>query len=990
MWYRTEIPGEVLIGVRQPAVLLGRISDADETYFNGTLIGTTGIVGSSIRFVPHRDRVYLLPRNLIGTTNTVAIRAHKFAADVVGMGVRTGDVRVGEFTSLSGYAFKRYAVRTLLPLGLAIIILVFGVYHLFLFLYVPSRVHYLTLGGCMTFFAVFAACYSFWPYEFSDHPRRILFFHGVGSFWGLYFFGRFIVTGPSRAARYLHRAQLVIASVFTLWVATATDFDEGLKRYFSWYVVLIPSILGYFVHAIVNLRKGGVSRFAAITTGAFIVALIYDVTVTLGGVQGEQWSIPTFMFVLAAGGLVLGRDFAQAYSDVEATVVARTRDLAIANERLRGLEQMKSRFLGNVSHDFKTSIAIAVAHIEDAKASAISTAKQALGAAETALNTLHALVLDFLDTLKAESAELKLKWESVSVGRGVRAWAAPYQILCRKKDLALVLSLSVDDALKVPMDVARMERVFGNLLLNALKFTREGRITVGLRSDASRLYLEVADTGPGVPEQEREMIFERYYQGSHTSLRDHGGSGIGLSFVREVVEAHNGQVWVEAPAEGGARFVVALPLSQDVEITGEYLVADIDGRVGPPNGSVESAYPDPGPETYRPECPSVLVVEDNSEMAQIVVRTLGGPYNVYFAKDGIDALEHLKNRKLDCIVSDIMMPRLDGKGLLMEVKKNVRWRVIPFVCLTSLTETEILVECLNLGANNYVTKPFRREVLLATVSTLIENTVFREQLVAKEKLAALGLLSAGLAHEIRNPVHSAKNAMEGLRRVFQQLEAVDFADREQALGQLEGLAQRSRLIQESFQDAQACVSRIHQITDAIGSYATGATELGNVDLVRVMAQVLRIIEGKRKERGVSITFDNDRQVHVHAFPSIHQAFMNVVDNAIDAASAGGGRVEIHIQETAEGAEVRVADNGPGIPLHQQPHVFDAFFTAKGPGKGAGLGLYITRAIVEFQHRGTIGFHCEERRGATFVLKLKKSPDLAGGDMLDFKGVPIPI
>lgn len=989
LWFRLTVDRDNLPNIADLAVDLGRVGDADRAYWNGRLVGNTGIQANHVFFLPHLRRVYVIG-NVSQQTNTLVVHANKIALDSLGIGLDPTSVRFGSSAELTMAASRDYVARTILPFVVGIVLLLFGMYHLFLYGFLRSFPDYRDLGICLIFFGVFAVCASFLPYEMGIRPEHVMRAHALGSIWAFVFFGRYVL-GQSRARfRWFHKVHYILAAGFSVAVLTATQLETVMERYVYWYLLLIPALLGTYVLALLNQANTRTRTLGLVVTlTALVVALFHDVLVTLAFVEGDLWGIAVVLFVLAGSILVIGRDFAHAHLAVEHTVTLRTQDLQRANEELRSLEKMKARFFANISHDFKTPIAIAFGHIEEAKHSAIETAKQALTSAEKALNSLQGMVGDILDMVKGESGTFQLKWETVSIAKILKAWAAPYEVLCRKKGLTLQYAIAVNDSLSVPIDISKIERVFANLMLNALKFTDEGSVTVGVRTDDSRIYLEVTDTGPGILEKERERIFDRYYQGFDTSLRDHGGSGIGLSFVKEVVSAHNGQVWVEPVPEGGSRFVVSLPLSQDVEITGTYIVTDSDVRAMPLKGSLDVPYPESSPLNHRPDSPSLLLVEDNPEVAQVIVNAMHG-YNIYFAKDGIEGLEHLAKRNIHCILSDIMMPRMDGKEFLIEVKKNDRWKVIPFICLTSMSETEHMVECLNLGANNYVTKPFHQEVLRSTVATLIENSLFRDQLVAKEKMASLGLLSAGLAHEIRNPVHSAKNLMEGLRREFERLGGIDFSSPEQALKELETIARKSELVQAAFVDAQNCVSRIHNITEAIGSYSTGSSKLDDLDLVAAVRQELSMVEGKRKEKAVTIFFPNDQPIIVQAFPSIHQAILNVIDNAIDVASAGGGQVHIKVIETKDEAHIHVTDNGVGIPLDQQPYIFDAFYTAKPDRRGTGLGLYITRAIIEYQHLGTIGLHSEEGQGSTFIINLKKVPDLKNRSTLSFKGFPVPI
>ncbi|MFH1262789.1 MAG: ATP-binding protein [Pseudomonadota bacterium] len=989
--YKRSIDTAELRRYERPALVLGRIGDSDSVDLSGCRIGATGINanGGQRGYWWSVLRVYEVPDRCLQSRGQQTLQVNVWKWWGSGFGIFSGPVGIGEYEELAPSARLVEALRFTTLLVFGFVLLVVSAYYGFVYFLVPVRTHNGIFAITAAFLGGFEILTSTYPFRWIDRPWFFYWFLLASAGGSAALTLRFLQVRLGALPRRFVRGfeAITIGAVIVAAVGLRPDFTYRI--YLIWQAIFILGFLVAYGFVVRSWLKGKQSTNWRYLLGFSLLVLsaVHDVVITRLG-AGKPYLIPYgFMAFGVAAALSLAKEYADAFLNVERQVSDRTKDLAVANEHLRSLEQMKARFFANLSHDFKTPIALAFAHVSEAKREAGVSLRGALGAAEQALNRLQGMVLDLLDTMRAESGALKFTWETVSAAAIVRTWAAPYQILCDKKGLTLSLDISVDEDLKVPMDVSKMERVFGNLMANALKFTDEGGITVGLRMDASQIYLEVSDTGPGIPVEEREKVFDRYFQGDSTSVRDHGGSGIGLSFVKETVLAQNGRVWVEGAETHGSRFVVALPLSQDVEITGEHRISEADIRTEAVKGSVDVPYPDPTPSEPRVDWPSILIVEDNPEVAQVVVHTLEDLYNIYFAKDGLEGLDQLKTRKIDCIVSDLMMPRMDGRTFLKEVKKNDRWKVIPFVCLTSMSDMEILIECLQLGANNYVTKPFHREVLRSTVATLIQNAQFREQLIAKDKMASLGLLSAGLAHEMRNPIQAAQNLLEGLRRKFERWEKMDPADLAAVQGEMRVLVDKDSIVHEAFRDIRNCVLRINNMVDAIGTYSTGSTRLTEIDLTETVQDSLKLLENKRKEKNVAVHWAADQIVKVQAFPTISQAITNILDNAIDAVPAETGEVTVTVSEEDGEVHLQVTDNGPGIPLGNQPYIFEAFFTTKGPGAGTGLGLYVAKRIVEY-HRGAIRVHSEEGRGAIFTIRLKKVPDLQNRETIDFKGFPV--
>ncbi|MEZ4819152.1 MAG: HAMP domain-containing sensor histidine kinase [Bdellovibrionota bacterium] len=297
----------------------------------------------------------------------------------------------------------------------------------------------------------------------------------------------------------------------------------------------------------------------------------------------------------------MAKEYANAFLYVEEQVEDRTQDLNRAMEELKGLEKMKERFFTNISHDLKTPITVAMGALEEVKEKYEGAIAQVLAPAERSLHKLRSMVGSILDSVKAESGTLDLVWEPVYIPQFIDGLAQDTQILCKRANIQFNYNTEGYEGLYVPMDQDKMRRVLENIISNAVKYTKTTdksvkQIEIKLATDKSNFHMYIDDSGIGVPEEERESVFERFVQSSKTDLKEHGGSGIGLSFVKEIVDLHNGAVVMEESPWGGSRVHISLPLSQNVTLTDSQASIRVDTLAG----SLDVEYPPRYPKKSMP------------------------------------------------------------------------------------------------------------------------------------------------------------------------------------------------------------------------------------------------------------------------------------------------------------------------------------------------------------------------------------------------------
>ncbi|HWM93054.1 MAG TPA: two-component regulator propeller domain-containing protein [Thermoanaerobaculia bacterium] len=440
---------------------------------------------------------------------------------------------------------------------------------------------------------------------------------------------------------------------------------------------------------------------------------------------------------LAAGAALLGgvrlwgarqRVRAQA---LERLVDERTATIAEQAEKLRELDRLKSQLFANVSHELRTPLTLTLGPLRDILDGRFGPlGEEAAGQIEVALRNaghLLGLVDQLLDVARLDAGRLRLRVWRGDLAAHVRGRVERFLPLAERRRIDLSLD-SPAEPVEIWFDGAQLEKVFDNLLANALKFTpRGGRVRVAMKAPPGdeRVEVSVQDDGPGIPADQLERIFERFYQAEGTGRR-WPGAGIGLELVRQLVELHGGSVSVASEEGHGACFTVRLLRGRD------HLPADLV-EVGEPE-----AIAGTGPLPEIPELPvadtddvgdtkpdddrtTVLVVDDNAEIRAYIRRHLEPDYRVVEAADGSEGLERARQLTPDLVVSDVMMPGLDGNALFRSLREDPELELVPVILLTAKASAESRIQGLREGVDDYLVKPFDPRELRARVDNLLAS-----------------------------------------------------------------------------------------------------------------------------------------------------------------------------------------------------------------------------------------------------------------------------
>ncbi|MES2481621.1 MAG: ATP-binding protein [Pseudomonadota bacterium] len=455
---------------------------------------------------------------------------------------------------------------------------------------------------------------------------------------------------------------------------------------------------------------------------------------------------------ILASGLTMAVANAGAYED------ERRRAKALAE-----LDRAKTAFFSNISHEFRTPLTLMLGPVEHALAGPQESApmhRERLQVVHRNGLRLLRLVNDLLDFSRIEAGRVRAAYEPTDLAEFTADLASNFRSACERAGLALRVDCP---PLREPVFVDRpmWEKIVLNLLSNAFKFTFEGEIVVTLRQADHAAELVVRDTGTGVPAAEMPRLFERFHRVENARGRTHEGSGIGLALVQELVKLHGGTISAESvagsegvtEAERGTTFRISIPLGAG------HLPSDqvADGRMATHAAAgaspfvqealrwlPDAAQPDDGaatPPIVRDDppgralpsertgaaAPRVLVADDNADMRRYIERLLDGPYTVETVPDGEAALAAVRQRMPDLILADVMMPRLDGFGLLKALRSDPLTAGVPVILLSARAGEESRVEGMEAGADAYLVKPFSATELLAQLGALLQITRIRQE-----------------------------------------------------------------------------------------------------------------------------------------------------------------------------------------------------------------------------------------------------------------------
>ncbi len=657
-------------------------------------------------------------------------------------------------------------------------------------------------------------------------------------------------------------------------------------------------------------------------------------------------------------------------------------------------------------------------------------------------------------------------------------------MLVGKKGVKLECALA-PDLPAVHGDVRKIREVLLNFLRNAVQFTLKGRIRITAHLVDDHVRVDVEDTGIGISEDERAIVWEQFHRAGGDISPVYEGAGLGLSINKKIIESHHGHIGLESEIGRGSTFSFTIPTCRSGLLPamkrrgpeGEELAEEVDYQSALRRHQAISVLEEKGksgelvaPKPKKPvrrearyrrlaagKGERILVVDDSPVSIEILRELLEGHgYQVSLAPDGPTAVDCLKREPPDVVITELWLPRMSGFDLVKAAREREETALTPIILLTARRDREDIAYGLNLGADDYLKKPFDHAELLARIGVLLRLKRAREDLVSlnlgleeevekrttelaaakerlylSEKLKSLGQLTAGIAHEMNNPLSFAfsnvelvkerllaRDALRGIRRIRPLIRAAvgegtrvtleetflselaenvlyrqDVAHYREEATSLTGRVRAGRFLEflsyvessaagrgggsgDLFEhavhlltSAEEGMHRVREIVRDLSAFShPGSEETTAVDFSQSVNRVLTILGPALKEKNIRVTRSLRLRQPVTAVTGrVDQVLMNLLQNAVQA-SPSGSTIRLRTRRDGDFGRLEVEDRGPGIPDEVSSRIFDPFFTTKQVGEGTGLGLSICYRIVDGLD-GEITFSSRKGKGTTFVVRL---------------------
>lgn len=661
-------------------------------------------------------------------------------------------------------------------------------------------------------------------------------------------------------------------------------------------------------------------------------------------------------------------------------------------DRLKQLDKLKDAFLANTSHELRTPlngiIGLSESLLDGSAGRLPPRASQDLATVVTSGRRLANLVNDILDLSKLKEHSIVLNRQPLSMRYMADSVLSLSKPIAKDKGIRLVNNVA-DDLPCVDADENRLMQILHNLVGNAVKFTSEGSVTLSAHRDYEDIVIEVIDTGIGIEQSQIARIFESFEQVENDDTRLHGGTGLGLSITRQLLALHGAEISVESTVNKGSTFSFRLPVIEGeavnrVALAQSIVLESVDEQAIEVTEQVDGCR-------FK-----LLVVDDEPVNRQVFSNHLNAHhYQVVEASDGPSALQLLNSQgPFDMVLLDVMMPHMSGIEVCRQIRQKWPMSELPVVFLTAKNQLQDIVEGFEAGGNDHISKPVTKQELLSRVATHLrlldvnrnlDNIVAQrteqvnktqKQLLLSEKMAALGTLMAGVAHEINNPTNfvnvSVQNLEADLRKCRDFIFELAGEDADEDIinsftEHFEPLEQHIATIKDGTERIKGIVKDLKSATHLEES------EKQVVDIADIVSSTMNLFSTQFKNQ-IKLVKHLAPCPPIACYPSkVNQVLMNLLVNASDAILSqpegySEGVIEIACDAKDNMVVISVSDNGPGMSNDTIEHLFEPFFTTKDIDHGTGLGLSISFDIIQ-KHQGEIAVTSTLGKGTTFTVKL---------------------
>ncbi len=815
----------------------------------------------------------------------------------------------------------------------------------------------------------------------------------------------------------LHPAQIFFMAAFTMCMGLFFTLGQRYAAVASLLVLVMPwAIWNISLGIIAALKRERVAKWYLISWTVFIIGAMIFGFKQMGLVASTPFTIYAHQIGSVIEFILLSFALADRIKDLqeriqkeqEANLVAEKRAREAdqrALEEERRLGEQRDQLVANTSHELRTplngmmGLAQAIQRRDGTLLSADS--QKSLDGIIRSGQRLAALIGDLLDFSRGQRAELPLYRGAISLTEQSELVVNLLQPTLVGRPIRLLMNYP-EDLPELYADPDRLQQILFNLLGNAIKFTAEGDIVLSAMADKDFVTIRVEDNGPGIPESAQEKIFEAFTQADGGIARRFGGSGLGLSIVKQLTEAHGGTVGVQSTLGFGSTFWFKIPRakgeheiqasSQSQVNLGDKLVT-LQAQLTAANiERSKSTQPLTSSKAELPEIHKspaaglrILIVDDeliNRQVLSELMQIAG--HSAHAAADGEEALQLIDQQGApDLILLDVMMPGISGYEVLRRLRMRFNEAELPILMLSAKALEKDLLQGFALGATDYILKPFSAVEVEARISHQAnlkkaiwdsqhaqkESSELRlnlgkleDQLLHAERLAGIGAATSGIAHDLGSPIQHIKTSLDWIKaRAQTVLERGELTSESQSdvafIHETAGLADKA---------AGTSLELTKSIRTAVRS-DSGAEQIIIAD--EVIKDVLAILQHKIKR--IDLQLQSDKGLAMMGKTSeLIQLMMNLISNAADAVQdSPQKKISVKLLRKGDQLLMTVEDNGPGIPDSLRETIFQPFYTSKPSGKGTGLGLAVVKAISKRLRAEIHVQQSKELGGASFEIRI---------------------
>lgn len=767
---------------------------------------------------------------------------------------------------------------------------------------------------------------------------------------------------------------IILLTPFDYYIVLIAPFEAFALLMILYMMVKISKV---YIQSETNDYITVVGLFALFITRINDILYEYSIIIT-----GSFAALGVFVFIIASYYVMAER---------QSKTLSNSEEIG---KKLKSLNNLKDDFLAVTSHELKTPlngiIGLTESLTSDGASNMSEDQKNDLFLIKSSASRLSNLVDDIIVFSKLKNNEIKLHRKLIKINKILEMVIRLCEPSLSNKNIQLV-NLIDGSVPYIHGDENRIQQIFYNLLGNAIKFTKEGKIIISYNIRNNYLEISIEDSGIGIPKEKIDKIFNMYEQGEGISEK-YGGTGLGLYITKNLVELHGGYIKVHSNVNNGTKFTFALLLDHSVVVETLENIKEIEKskiRVSDILIDKEDNKLNQELNTVTNKKHKVLIVDDeyvNQRVLEVYLAQHGN--YVLKASTGREALEIIKNNNdLDLVIMDTMLPDLLGYEVIKTIRNEYSLFELPVLMMTADQRPENLVASFESGVNDYLTKPFNRQELLARVNTLLilkdsveEALLLVEEVTkANEEIVSLNIENnestkkvdelieydkikteffANVSHELKTPLNVIISTIQLLR----------YLDESKNLGD-ERIKYYFSIMNQNALRLLRLINNIIDTTKVDGNYLHFNFANGNI--VSVVEDIVQSVADFVQSKGINITFDTEIEEKIIAFDEekIERIILNILSNSVKFTDINGS-IFVDIYDKEDFIEISIRDTGIGIPEDKLEFIFERFaqvdksMTRKN--EGSGIGLSLVKSLVEI-HGGTICVKSKLGEGSEFII-----------------------